>query len=407
MKPRAQTSVRRITPAESPSRPRSPLKIGLALAAVLLACGAAFWSWRQTHRPGQAWYQKGMADMAAGRTTDAEQDWLQGVHADPQAAECYGQLGDLYLQQKRYHEAALEYEAAAKITPDDSTLFLRLNRAELGDHNLKAALAASKRAAQLRPDDPDAWGLYGLVAVKGSDEGTALAALSRALNLRPNDADYLLPLVRVKIDRLDMDGAEHDLSPYVRLHPTDPEACFLMATLINQKPHTPENVQTALDYARRAQAGLPDDRRVVSLLGDILMNANRPAEALPFFQAGLRQVPNAEPMLQGLVTCYTRLGQPQKAAPFAAQLQAITIRRQTIDHVKELVAFNPASIETRLRLAYLQEEDGDFDDAASSYQKAVQQAPHDPRARPALAAFYRRRGRPDLAAQALHPEFIP
>lgn len=407
MKPRAQTSARRITAAKSPGKPLSPLKIGLALAAVLLACLSAFWSWRQTHRPGQAWYQKGLADMAAGRTADAEQDWLRGVRADPQAAECYGQLGDLYLQQKRYREAAQEYEAAAKITPDDGTLFLRLNRAELGDQNPKAALAASKRAAQLRPDDSDAWGLYGLVAVKVNDEGTALAALSRALNLRPNDPDYLLPLVRVKIDRLDMDGAEHDLAPYAQIHPNDPEACFLMATLINQKPHTPENVRAALDYARRAQAGLPDDRRVVSLLGDILMNANRPAEALPFFQAGLRQAPNAEPMLQGLVTCYTRLSQPQKAAPFAAQLQAITIRRQTIEHVKELVAFSPSSIETRLHLAHLQEEDGDFDDAATSYQKAARQSPRDPRARPALAAFYRRHGQPNLAAQALRPEFTP
>ena len=305
----------------------------------------------------------------------------------------HAQLGDLYLRQQRFGEAAAEYRAAAKLTPDDGSLYLRLHHADLGARDPEGALAAIRRASELRPDDPDAAGLYGLLAARMGNRPVALSALRRAHQLRPGDSDYALELARQEMDSLDMAGAERDLGAFLKTNPDNGEANRLMALLYKQKPPTPENIQAALALADHARRAMPDSPDVYLLMGQLRLAAGQTGEALQAFQTARSLNPDAEEILSGLVTCYTRLHDAPRAAAAAAELQTLTARRNRQEHLKTAVQRNPADNAARLELARLEEEGGDFPAAAGYLLEARRRAPGDPQAQAALAAFYARHRR--------------
>ncbi len=374
---------------------------------LLAALGAGLWTWHQSHRPGAVHLQNGLDALAANQPAQAEQEWLAGVQEDPDFAPDHVQLGDLYLQEKRYPEAAAQYEAAAKLTPDDGTLFLRLNRADLAMKNIPAARAAAKWAADLRPDDPDAQGLYGMLEDKNDDKPAALAALRRAHALKPGDRDYLINLVELELRMGDNADAERDLTPWRTAHPGDAWADHLMAVIDEQKPRTPTTLQAAIALEQQAQAGLPPDMRVCITLGELYLAANRPADARRTYQAGLAIDPNSEEMLHGLVTADTRLGDTSQADAASVRLQTETTRHQRITHLGDIVGLKPANIAAWLEKAGLQEQDGNFQGAGTTLVQMVRRNPQDPAARAALVSFYRRVGHPALAKQASDPAFVP
>jgi len=391
--------IRNPTAAEPPA-PRQAALVAMLLIVILVALGFTVWFWHQDSRPGAAALRAGSEAAAAHQDAQAEREWRRGVQTDPAFADNYAQLGDLYLRQQRFKEAAAEYQEAVKIVPSDGSLFLRLHHAELGAHDPQAALEAIRRASELRPDDPDAAGLCGLLAARMQDRPVALSALRRAHQLRPGDADYALELARQEMDSLDMAGAERDLAAFLAAHPDDGEANRLMALLYKQKPPSPQNVAAALGLAERARRAMPGSPDVYLLQGQLLLSAGRTREALDAFQRARALNPTAEEILSGLVTCDTRLHDTARAAQAAAELQTLTARRDRQEHLKTAVRRNPADNAARLELAGLEEQSGDFPGAAGYYLEAARRAPGDPKARSALADFYARHRRQILPAAA-------
>ena len=368
------------------------------LLVILAALGFTAWSWRQSSRPGAVHLRAGQEAAAAHQDAEAEREWRQGVQEDPTFADDYAELGDLYLRELRFKDAAAEYQAAAKLTPDDGTLFLRLHHAYLGAHDPQAALEAIRRASELRPDDPDAAGLCGLLAARMQNRPIALSALRRAHALKPEDQDYLFELARQEINAVDMAAAERDLDTFLKLapNPGDPnngEANRLLALLYKQKPPTPDNIKTALALAGRACRALPDSPDAFLLLGQLDLNADDTDGALKAFGKAHSLDPGSPEVLSGLVTCYTHRHDTVRAAQAAAALQAATGRRNRVEALKAALRRDPADTASRLELAHLEEEDGALPAAADSYAEAARVAPNDARAQAALSAFYGRHGR--------------
>ncbi len=368
------------------------LLIALCMLVGLAAFGAAAWSWKQATRPGRVHFERGLDYAAAKQIPQAEQEWLAGVRQDPDFPDNHAQLGDLYSALGRPGEAAAQYQSATRLTPKDGTLFLRLARADEAAGDTGAALAAAGRAAALRPDDAEALGYSGILAAKLNQPDRARAPLARAHALVPDDADDLIYLVRVEFQLHDFSGAERDLTPFVGHHPDNAEACYLMASLLHQKPQTAVTTQAALGYARRAQAGAPGNADVSVLLGQALLDAGQTAQALPVFRQAQAQAPNSVLALHGLLTCCTILGRPGEAARAKALLDAALARRVRMGHASDLLLANPSDIAAMLEMARLHEENGEPAVAGSFYRQAVRHAPHDARARSALGAFLQRVG---------------
>ena len=379
----------------------------MALALLLAALLGGFWAWRQANRPGLLHAQQGAADAAAGQFPQAEQEWLAGVRDDPESPECYVHLGDLYVQQKRFRDAVRNYAAASRLSPQDGTIFFRLRFVNQAVGDTVGARAAAKRAAELLPNDADAVGQYGLLESKNNNSAAALSALRHAHALRPDDTDFLHELVLREMIADNFAGAEALLGPWLQAHPSDSWACHLMGVVYEKKMPTPDVLRTALGYEERARAGRPDDLRVYVTLGALYLASHRTSDALRAYQAGQRLEPTSGLMLHGLVTCYSQLGKPQLAARAAATLQATTALVNRIAHLQDALKLNPHDVTGGLELARLEEQDENPKGAQGYYLQLLRAVPGDPRLRPALAAFYRRQGQPDMARQALRPDFMP
>src|SRR5262249_45083416 len=149
-----------------------------------------------------------------------------------------------------------------------------------------------------------------------------------------------LALVHTELDSLEFDGVERDLAPYLRAHPRDADACYLMAVVYNQKPRTAANLRTAIDFAERALAGRPADARAYALLGRLYLDADRPGDALRIDTVGRRVAPNAEGILRGLADADTRLGRTAEAAAITAAFQQVLARHDRISHLTHVMGFN-------------------------------------------------------------------
>ena len=344
------------------------------------------------------------ATWPTGTCVARNKNGSRGILEDPTYVPGRVHLGDLYAQAGRFPEAVTEYTAAAKITPNDGKLFLRLNRADLAVHDIRGAEAAAKRAADLLPDDPDAAGLYGLFEVQQKNDPVALAPLRRAHQLRPADRDYLVELVRIEIENVAFTQAQNDLAPYLQAHPADAWACHLMGVIFEMKSQKPADLQTALAYEQRAVSGLPDDPRLYITLGDLYLDLDRPADALRAFQRGQKLLPNSEAMWHGLVRSYGRLNDKTQVAVSALALQKVAERHQQITYFQGRLAAKPADIGSGLALARLEQEEGDEAANYAILMSVLRYVPREPRLHRALADFYRRQGRPDLAKKALQPD---
>jgi tetratricopeptide (TPR) repeat protein len=377
------------------------------LLAVLGAGSYLAWFWRESSRPGMQRYLRGMELLSARYPKEAEQEWLRGITEDPTEYHCWEQLGDYYTTLRQFEQAVDCYSTACRLAPRNGSLLQRLSTVERKLGRRDRALAAARRAAELLPTDADAVGAYGILLHESRNRPAALQALRRAHRLRPDDRRYFLAMVNAAMDSLDFPAAERDLAPYLRRHPKDADACYAMAVIYNQKPRTPENLQTATDFAERALAGMPHDVRAYTLLGQLYLDADRTEDALRVYTAGRSEAPNAEGVFRGLMECYSRLNRTVELIAVTAEFEKVLARRDRIAHLTHVMGFDHKNTKAGLELARLVEEDGRIPQARAYYEQLVRQSPKEPRTRRALSGFYARLGWKEHARRALRPSFQP
>lgn len=399
------------TSMEKQTRPRNfrrdRLLLGFSAAALLLSCGYLGWSWKIWLNPGMRSYEQGMEYASAKHYNLAERAWQTGAANDPANWQCREKLGDLYTELRRFPEAAAQYTAAAKISPNNGDLFLGLERAQAASGNYNEAYDAAKQASALLPSSADAVGEFGLLAVRTHHDTEAIRALRQALALKPTSTDYLLALVAVETDNQNAAQAERDLAPFIATHSDNARANYYMALILNQKPRTPENIRLGLHYATLALPGMTHSPQIYHLLGLYLLAAGRTKDAYQTFLIGYQIAPHSPEMLHGLLECDARLGDEKESSLIATRLDQEETRNNEIEHLKHVLGFNHKDIGATLRLAQLEEAGGRQQDAVSLLAQALQQTPGDKQLHSALSALLIRIGRPDLAKLSLKPNVIP
>ncbi len=406
-RPAPKTTPKTAPPPTAPARRFSRPLVALCLALGLAAVGYSAWFWHQSARPGRTFYSEGLDAASAkqfGRAVDA---WRKGTEQDPTFAQNWLMLGDLYAAARQWPTALPYYGTAAKLLPDDGLTWLKLARTEQAVGDSKAALDAARRAARLRPQDADAQSLDGHLESDVHQNGLGLAAMRRANALRPNDSEIVRELAQQEVNVRDIDGAERDLAPFAQAHPQDAEAAYLMGVIALAKPPSPSNLQTGLHYAQIAAAAEPTDADCQSVLGQLYLNNRQPDRALPVYQAAVRANPTSEKILFGLVTAFTRLGNPKAAAAWSTVFHQTALRHNDLRHLETFLQLTPGDLAARLRYARLLTDDAQFRPAQVQYERCVRDFPRDPRTHPALAAFFNRLGFPDEARKAARPDYVP
>jgi tetratricopeptide (TPR) repeat protein len=108
---------------------------------------------------------------------------------DPEARRHYAEA----LWQRGSQTKALEqFEEAARLSPDDAALRVRLAEAYLESGRLDEARAAANAAIDLDPKLAGAWAVRGRISAAAGDLRRALDDFHRTLSYAPDDRDVLL-----------------------------------------------------------------------------------------------------------------------------------------------------------------------------------------------------------------------
>ncbi len=356
----------------------------MLLAVAVAALGFSLWGY---FRPGAVHYRAGADALAAHHAGVAEREWRAGAAADPGYEPCAEALADLCFTLLRYEDAAVWYERAMRLAPNDAMLALRLSKTRHSLHQLGPALAAAKRAAELEPRNGEMLGAYGILLSEHFDKGQAMSVLRRAVQLAPNEEAFQVALAKTEMDTSDYASAERHLTGFLQKHPGNPNACMDMAAIYLQKPRTLENLRATLQYAQTAYAGNPNDPRAFIILGQAYLGLGQVQDALQVYLAGYDRKPSDENVLNGLITCYARLGDTTRRDAVTRIFKQVSSRHNRIEHLKHVVGFNHHDRNAALELSRLHESDNDVRAASALYQGMRGEFPGDPEVTAAADRF--------------------
>jgi tetratricopeptide (TPR) repeat protein len=245
----------------------------LALLA-LAACAA-----RQ-----QADLKTAQADLAAGRTEQAQREFEELLARDPR--ELAAIRGRIEAARKRGALGALlhESEDKAQARPGDALAWYTLGLAAFAAGDEKQAVSALRKAAELKPGEADIQYRLGIALLDGEKFAEAREPLSRAVQLAPRVARYRPPLA-VCLGRLgDRKAALEALRDFPKLGPAREEAALavkaarsLTDLFRDLPPPSRTELEQALAYLVRDAPGLavPQLETLLARLPDLA-----PAHAL-------------------------------------------------------------------------------------------------------------------------------
>ncbi|MBI2390005.1 MAG: hypothetical protein HYV09_10480 [Deltaproteobacteria bacterium] len=221
----------------------------------------------------------------------------KGKAADPRDATLLAELGDLYVQQRAWADAATTYAAAVKVAEQDAIqpILVRGHRAlaalcEGPLEDPQRALAELKIVCSLAPDDVDAQRRLATALHARGDAAGALAALE-ALAASPSlaHAEHVAVLGQIADLRAaagDLRAADHALRRAVRVEPDPQGAAFARFTAFHER----HGGDAALGRALEELAGESGaDPRWRLRLGELEVHRlGRPTEGIAHLRDALR-----------------------------------------------------------------------------------------------------------------------
>lgn len=261
-------------------------------------------------RSGEYWmlFRMGKALENSRRLDEAESIYRACLQVAPGDATVQNSLGCLLLSQRRWADAAREFEAVIANHPDYLMAYTNLMMA----HAECADVANAEQVRQrlfARPHDQrvagSAWNHLGLAHERAGDDSAARAAYSRA-----NDADSqahgsLRNRATVAIRLRDFDAAEQDIDAAIRLAPADAELYYVKGNVYAFSDRW-ELAVAAYDEALRLDPKLVQAQHNRALQ---LARLGRFEDAIADNRAVLERQPAHETARWDIAVWYARIGQ--------------------------------------------------------------------------------------------------
>jgi len=189
-------------------------------------------------------------------------------------------------------------------------------------HQYDAARAQFEKASKMAPGNPDIQYLLGMLEYTQEHFDAARAQFQAALSLSPSHERSLLSLGELQLRTGDAKTAAETLEKAYQINGADWRTHWLLANAYAQQ----KNYEKALPHATRAaELGKDHAAPVWMLLGQILVQEEKPAEAKRAFETLIRSfpsdpaVPEAKIQLAALdkpvVTTVSNVQPPQPAPP--------------------------------------------------------------------------------------------
>ena len=143
-------------------------------------------------RPNNAWghYMLALSAWKHGDLTKSELAFEKALSIDPHHVKSLVNLSRVFIDLKRYDEAADRLTRASEIEPESSDIFRLLGRTHAALHKTDEAVDAYRRAIEL--DERDVWSMnnLGLVLLESKRADEALPLLAGAVELRKDVPEF-------------------------------------------------------------------------------------------------------------------------------------------------------------------------------------------------------------------------
>ena len=297
---------------------------------------------------------KGLANSELGHDEEAEKSFREVIRLAPESAMGYSNLGVLLSKVGRHEDAAAAFREAQTLDPKNFTALLGLGTSLEAEQKHSEAAIYLQRAWDVRPGDFQA----GYELALSLREAKQPAAAKKIVNQisAPQDSESAVKyysLAGVVAEDLKEFGAASE--SYRRAYAIDPSSYELYVALLRSTlsagaepskdalPSPPENLTAQQDLA----------------VGALLSSAGAYEQAIQRFEDALRLDPANDTAAMNLALAYKNDGKTSAA---------IDLLRRTVKERPSAALYN--------MLGGMDEDSGEFVEAAQSFQRAVELDPN-------------------------------
>ena len=404
-------------------RPRRLLLLAAAAVGLAAAGGGAAWCFRaEPHLTAAEQALDRRDDAGARRELDVYlRAWPGNGRAHLLAARAARRL-------RLYDEAEDHLRACDRLKWDPQAVALERVLADVQRGDLKAERFLWDRVEAGGPDAPEVLEVLTQYYLDDYQLMRAKDCLDRYLRLRPDDVQALLGRAYIWERLLYFADAAEDYRRAVEHHPDDDKARLLLAKnlLVTGEPaealthfrrlearHADDSEVRLglarcgrrlgdLDEARRLLDGLladrPDDAAALAERGLVALDQGRAEEAEDFLRWAVARAPHDREANYNLCQSLLRQGKDDEAKERLAAVGRLDADLARLDQVSKAVIQSPGDAGLRLEGGLLFLRSGEEAEGVRWLQQALRLDPTLRPAHQALADYYDRAGRPDLAA---------
>jgi len=312
-------------------------RLFLTIPALALAALALTLILRPTQTPYLDLLRQGDELIANAERTSAVAAYREAARLQPDTAEPYFRLAQLYLEWGRTEDALVALVEAERLSVEENE---RAERLQLAIHTARADWAAVAEHAR------------------------------RLLALAPSDSDARHALARAYVEQREWNAAQVEYQKLLNFYPTDQVAHErLGALLLGSDPAAIQHLYAArTDLAEQLLAALQeasaanDPAYTAALQGKVLFEAQEWALAARLFELALSHNPDYPAVHTYLGHALDQLGHPDEARP----------------HLRKGVELAPDSVAAHAFLGLHHDRLGDYPAARAEYEAAYDLDPENP-----------------------------
>jgi tetratricopeptide (TPR) repeat protein len=304
--------------------------------------------------------EQGLKALDEKRYPAAVESFTQAIAADPKDYSLHFNLALAFSLMGKNAEAIPEYKKTLELKPDLYQAELNLGISLLREKQPAEATQYLTTAVAQNPKEYRA-NYYLAAALLGSgDFAKAEQAYTTSLAIDPKSPDAELGLAHALAGENKLDDAAAHFKKAAELNPGFHDDLLELAAMYE----TAKQPEQAIAIYRQ----FPDNPGAQERLGDLLLKAGKPADAIASLQVAVAKSPT-EANRAALAEAYLKNSEPNKAQPV----------------VEQILASDPDNFEIRMLHGRLIRDQRKFPEAAEEFERATKLKPDAPQAWSELA----------------------
>jgi tetratricopeptide (TPR) repeat protein len=230
----------------------------------------------------------GLSNARQGQMTRAIKAYRQALELEPEMAETYNELGQVYLRCNQPNDAMEACQAAVKINPQFAEAYITLASAHLARFAPDEAIEALRVSIRLKPNIAEAFNNLGFAFEQKGEHEKAIVAFSTAVRIR---ADYAHAQYNLGNALLNAGRVDDAIDAYLQTLRVNPEYIRAFYNL-GQAYYQRHMLQEAIDAYQRVLGINPKHAGALYNLGIVYRDLGEKERAVEMLERAVELNPN-------------------------------------------------------------------------------------------------------------------